>query len=45
MTEHRVRLISEMISDIIEIEVSAMLGANIANEVSRDQYCEATIGT
>ena len=45
MTEHRVRLISEMISDIIGIEVSAMLGANIADEVSRDQYCEATIGT
>ena len=45
VTEHRVRLISEMISDIIGIEVSAMLGANIADEVSRDQYCEATIGT
>ena len=37
-------MISKMISDILGIEVSAMLGANIANEVSRDQYCEATIG-
>jgi glycerol-3-phosphate dehydrogenase (NAD+) len=44
VTENGVQLISEMISGILGIEVSAMLGANIADEVSRDQYCEATIG-
>lgn len=44
VTEYGVQLISEMITGILGIEVSAMLGANIADEVSRDQYCEATIG-
>ena len=44
VTEHGVRLLSQMINDILGVEVSAMLGANIAEEVSRDQFCEATIG-
>ena len=45
MSEGGVRLISQTIGDILGVEVSALIGANIANEVSRDQFCEATIGT
>ncbi|KAJ5068350.1 nad-dependent glycerol-3-phosphate dehydrogenase [Anaeramoeba ignava] len=37
-------LISKMISDKLEIEVSALMGANVANEVARDEFCETTIG-
>ena len=38
------RLISQTIGDILGMEVSALIGANIADEVSRDHFCEATIG-
>ena len=33
-----------MIAGIVNVDVSAMIGANIADEVSKDKFCEATIG-
>lgn len=39
------RLITEVINDFLpEMKVSALMGANIANEVAQDQYCETSIG-
>lgn len=39
-----VRLISQVIGDTLGVETSALIGANIANEISRDKFAEATIG-
>jgi glycerol-3-phosphate dehydrogenase (NAD+) len=42
------KLISSMISDNLKaqaVEVAVLMGANVANEVAKDQFCEATIGT
>lgn len=37
-------LISKYISDELDISMSVLMGANIANEVAREEFCEATIG-
>ena len=37
-------LLSEVIEHEIGIECSVLMGANVANEVALDQFCEATIG-
>ena len=37
-------LISNLIRSMLEIECSVLMGANIAPEVARENYCEATIG-
>jgi glycerol-3-phosphate dehydrogenase (NAD+) len=37
-------LISELIHDLLGIDVSVLCGANIANEVARGGFSEATIG-
>lgn len=37
-------LISKYISDTLSLEVSVLMGANIANEVAQDKFCESTLG-
>ncbi|XGW16086.1 hypothetical protein V3C99_001494 [Haemonchus contortus] len=39
-----VKLISDEIREILNIEVSVLMGANLAHEVANDSFCEATIG-
>lgn len=38
------RLISEVIREKLGISVSVLMGANIANEVADEKFCETTIG-
>jgi glycerol-3-phosphate dehydrogenase (NAD+) len=39
------KLCSETISEILGHDVSVIMGANVADEVARGDFCEATIGT
>lgn len=38
------KLISRDISDALNIEVNVLMGANLANEVAEDKFCESTVG-
>ncbi|XP_010181706.1 PREDICTED: glycerol-3-phosphate dehydrogenase [NAD(+)], cytoplasmic isoform X2 [Mesitornis unicolor] len=38
------RLISDIIHEKLGIEISVLMGANIANEVAEEKFCETTIG-
>ena len=40
----QVDLISNMVKDLLHIDCSVVMGANIANEVAAENFCEATIG-
>ena len=44
VSEDGVRPISQVIGDILGVEMSALIGANIADEISQDKFAEATIG-
>ena len=37
-------LISDIIRKGLDMDVSVLMGANVANEVAKDQFCETTIG-
>eukprot|EP00003_Mantamonas_plastica_P004947 TRINITY_DN1396_c0_g1_i2.p1 TRINITY_DN1396_c0_g1~~TRINITY_DN1396_c0_g1_i2.p1 ORF type:complete len:111 (-),score=38.26 TRINITY_DN1396_c0_g1_i2:808-1140(-) len=37
-------LISDVISETLGVDCGALSGANIANEIARDKFAEATIG-
>jgi len=39
-----IKLISDVISEEMGIPVSVLMGANLANEVADDKFCETTIG-
>merc|ERR1739838_232053 len=39
-----IKLISDLISEEMGIPVSVLMGANLANEVADEKFCETTIG-
>merc|ERR1711937_605655 len=44
ITKDGLKLCSETISEILGHDVSVIMGANVADEVARGDFCEATIG-
>lgn len=43
-TEGQVDLISNMVKNLLKIDCCVVMGANLANEVANENFCEATIG-
>ena len=39
-----IRLISEVISDSLNMDVAVLMGANVAMDVAKEDFCECTIG-
>lgn len=45
LPEGGIKLISDLISEEMGIPVSVLMGANLANEVADEKFCETTIGS
>ena len=43
-TDGTIRLISEVITSLLHIDISVLMGANIALDVVKGDFCESTIG-
>ena len=39
-----VRLFSEVIGTLLNMDVSVLMGANVAMDVAKEDFCECTIG-
>ena len=44
-TDGKIKLISEVINSLLEVDVSVLMGANIALDVAQGDFCESTIGS
>ena len=44
-TDGKIKLISEVITSDLGIDISVLMGANIAIDVARGDFCESTIGS
>lgn len=44
-SEGNVDLISNMVKSLLKIDCCVVMGANIANEVASENFCEATVGS
>ncbi len=40
----KIQLISDVIKDTLGVDMSVLMGANIAMDVARGDFCESTIG-
>lgn len=42
--EGGIRLVTEEIHDLLNVDTAVLMGANLAPDVANEEFCEATIG-